>query len=145
MYPGLWKLAKNEFWYFFGNSCNWVYKKWLKLKFVIFPKIVYENWPKMKFVIILKIHVPGSMEIGQKWSFWFFQKFMYLGLWKSVKNELWYFIGNSKLAKNEVWYFLKNSRTWVYENWLKLKFDIFIDPGKWIFKKITDFNFSHFL
>ena len=31
---------------------------------------------KMKFDIILKLHVPGSTEIGQKWSLWFFWKFI---------------------------------------------------------------------
>ena len=79
MYPGLQKLAKNEVCDFFKNSCT----------------RVYENWQKMKFVIILKIHVLGSMEIGQKWSLWFFQKFVYPDQWKLAKHEVWYFFENS--------------------------------------------------
>ena len=130
--------AKNEVWYFLKNSCT----------------RVYENWPKMKFIIFSKIHVPGAMKIGQKWILIFFWKFLYPGL--------------HKLAKNEVCDFFKNSCTQVYENWQKMKFDIFlkiakikdcyffknikihfepifVDPCMWIFKKITDLNFSHFL
>ena len=30
---------------------------------------MYGNWPKLKFDIFLKIHVPGSTEIGQKLRF----------------------------------------------------------------------------
>ena len=44
------QLAKNEICDFFENSCT----------------RVHGNWPKMKFAIFLKIHVPGSREIGQK-------------------------------------------------------------------------------
>ena len=50
MYPGPWKLAKNEVCDFFENSCT----------------RLHENWPKMKFAIFLKIHLPGSTEIGKK-------------------------------------------------------------------------------
>ena len=96
MYAGLRKLAKNEVCDFFENSCM----------------RVYGNCRKMKFDIFLIIHVPGSMEFGQKWSLWFFWKFMYACL--------------RKLAKNEVWYFLDNSCARVYGNWRKMKFDIFL-------------------
>ena len=50
MYPGLRKLAKNELCDFFENSCT----------------RVYGNWAKNELCHFLKIHVPGSTEIGQK-------------------------------------------------------------------------------
>jgi hypothetical protein len=65
----------------------------------------------MMFDIFLKIHVPGSMEIGKKWSLSFFWEFMYPGL--------------QKLAKNEVCDFFENSCTPVYRNWQKMKFGFF--------------------
>ena len=43
---------------------------WPKMRFDIFFENsctrVYGDWPKMRFDIFLKIHVPGSTEIGQK-------------------------------------------------------------------------------
>ena len=70
MYPGLQKLAKNEVCDFFENSCTRVYRNWRKMKFVDFVENsctwVYGNWPKIMSDIFLKIHVPGSTEIGKK-------------------------------------------------------------------------------
>ena len=79
---------------------------------------VYKNWSKMKFVIFSKIHVPGSMKIGKKWSLIFFWKFIYPGL--------------GKMTKIEVCFYFENSRTRVYKNWPKINFDIFLEihvPG----------------
>jgi hypothetical protein len=63
-------LAKNEVCDFFENSCTRVYGNWQKMKFEFFFENsctrVYRNWSKMMFDIFLKIHVPGSMEIGKK-------------------------------------------------------------------------------
>ena len=157
MYPGLWKLAKDEVCNHFENSCTRVYGNWSKMKFVIFSKIrvpgsmkigktwsliffwkfiyrVYKKWLKLKSMIFLKIHVPGSKKIGSKWILIFFWKFMYPGL--------------QKLAKNEVCDFSKDLCTRVYENWPKMKFVIILkihvpwsmEIGQiwslWIFQKI---------
>ena len=88
-YPGLWKLVKNEVCEFFKNSCTWGYENWPKINFDILLEI--QNWLKMKFVIFSKIHVPGSMKIGKKWTLIFSKKITYPGLWKLAKIEVWYF------------------------------------------------------
>ena len=139
MYPGLWKLAKDEVCNHFENSCT----------------RVYGNWSKMKFVIFSKIRVPGSMKIGKTWSLIFFWKFIYrvYKKWLKLKSMIFLKIHvprSKKLGKNEVCNHFENSCTLVYGNWSNMKFVNFSKnhvPGsmkigkKWILIFLKKFTY----
>ena len=56
----------------------------------------------MKFAIFLKIHVPGSTEIGQKLRFDIFLKIQVYGDWAKTRFDIFLEIHVPASTKNEV-------------------------------------------